>query len=119
MDEDSELNLVIIIDREKGIAKVENRYLVFQCSECKKNHLPNPENTCVIHTQNTSDIEKIPKTPTQNPFGSRNEHLSFKEVLGTGQSPLTGLDRSPPPPMTSRSKFDFNFFQNSIFSGIL
>jgi len=114
LDEDSELNLVIMIDKEKGIAKVENKYLIFQCPECKKNNIPAPENTSIINTENTSDIEKIPKTPNKNPFGSRNESLSFKEVLGTDKSPLTGLDRSPP--MTSRSKFDFNFFQNSIFS---
>ena len=112
LDEDSEFNLVIVVEKEKDFAISDQKYLIYQCDECKKQGLAIPENSFLIYTEKTDESERIPKTPTTNPF-NRNENLSFKEVLGTNRSP--SLERSSP--TTTRSKFDFNFFQSAMNSG--
>lgn len=113
LNEDSEFNLLIQVDKEKDFVRSDSKYLIYQCDECKKNpQIPN--DSFVVYTEKIDEIERAPKTPTINPFSNRNESLSFKEVLGGGdRSP--SLDRSPP--ATSRSKFDFNFFQSPMNFG--
>lgn len=115
LDEDSEFNLVIVVEKEKeSVASSDRKYLLFQCEECKKQGLSAPENSLLIYTEKVDEAEKMPKTPVTNPFTNRNDNLSFKEVFGTNKSP--SLERSPP--TTTRSKFDFNFFQSAMNAGI-
>lgn len=115
LDEDSEFNLIIQVEKEKLSAGTDKKYLVYQCEECKKKGLPAPENSFLVYTEKVDDVEKAPKTPTDNPFTNRNESLSFKEILGTERSPSP--DKSSP--TTTRSKFDFSFFQSPLNFGIL
>jgi len=113
LDEDSEFSLVILVEKEKDINTSNRKYLIYQCEDCQKKGIQPPEDSLFIYTEKIDEVERIPKTPTTNPF-NRHENLSFKEILGTDQSPSYDQYSSP---VTTRSKFDFNFFQPNMFFG--
>lgn len=110
LDETSEFSLIILVEKEKEFLKSDRKYLVYQCQECEKRGLQPPENSFFVYTEKIDEVERIPKTPTTNPFSNRTENLSFKEFPGTNKSP--SLDNSSP--ATSRSNFDFSFFHSNL-----
>ncbi len=113
LNEDSEFNLVIVINKEKDIPKT-NKILIYQCERCKNKGISPPDDSSLIYLEEIDEAERVPKTPSKVPFSNRNDNLSFKEVLGFDKSPI--LDRNSSP-STTRSQFDFNFFQPNLFFG--
>jgi len=114
LDEDSEFSLVIMVEKEKELDLPSKKYLIYQCEECQRKGFQPSEDTFLVYTEKIDEVERIPKTPTTNPFSNRHENLSFKEILGPDQSPLYDQYSSP---ATTRSKFDFNFFSPNMFFG--
>lgn len=116
LDEDSDFALVIQIEKEKNSNNGEGqpKTLIYQLGEGNNIEPKELENTFIIPTEKIGDVEKVPKTPTANPFSNRHDTLSFKEILGSERSPAIDAYSSP---ATARSQFDLKFFQSNLFSG--